>query len=265
MGNRAIIKAETGNIGLYLHWNGGRDSVTAFLEYCKLKGYRSPETDGYGWARLAQVVGNFFGGTTSLGIVSVTGDHDGEYCDNGAYIIKNWQIIGREDYDLPEQNVYPLDEMLDAIDERQPEPERIGKYLHAQEIEPGELKIGDQFYSIGYDGALEEAVVAGIGEPGKIINGQDVGGVPYIDRYGDKPENNINNYILHTVRRAAEPGSVTKVNYNAELHGIEIQFADKPDAETREKLKAAGFRWHKAKKVWYAKETQERKEFAESL
>ena len=59
MGNRAIIKGHGNSLGIYLHWNGGRDSVEAFLAYCKLKGYRSD--DSYSWARLAQVIGNYFG------------------------------------------------------------------------------------------------------------------------------------------------------------------------------------------------------------
>ena len=50
MGNSALIMTkdgfEKGGIGLYLHWNGGRDSVESFLNYCKLKGYRPPEQMG---------------------------------------------------------------------------------------------------------------------------------------------------------------------------------------------------------------------------
>lgn len=44
------------------------------LRYCELKGYRDPATDDYGWARMCQVVGNFFGGTNSLGIMPYTTD-----------------------------------------------------------------------------------------------------------------------------------------------------------------------------------------------
>lgn len=69
MGNRAVITTSQSkdvqtsiDIGVYLHWNGGRDSVEAFLSYCKLRGFRPPERDCYGWARLCQVIGNFFGG-----------------------------------------------------------------------------------------------------------------------------------------------------------------------------------------------------------
>lgn len=52
---------------------------------------------------------------------------------------------------------------------------------------------------------------------------------------------------------------------NSELNGIEIGFDSIPTTETRESLKANGFRWHKVKKVWYAKHTEERMIFANSL
>jgi hypothetical protein len=35
MGNRAVITTEQKRIGVYLHWNGGLDSVEGFLTYCK--------------------------------------------------------------------------------------------------------------------------------------------------------------------------------------------------------------------------------------
>lgn len=49
MGNRAIITTKKRDLGVYLHWNGGRDSVGAFLEYCELRGFRAPDGDTYGW------------------------------------------------------------------------------------------------------------------------------------------------------------------------------------------------------------------------
>ena len=33
MGNRAIITTKDCDLSLYLHWNGGRDSVEGFLAY----------------------------------------------------------------------------------------------------------------------------------------------------------------------------------------------------------------------------------------
>lgn len=52
---------------------------------------------------------------------------------------------------------------------------------------------------------------------------------------------------------------------NNEFNGIELTFADKPAKEIREAMKAAGFRWHGVKKLWYAKNTAERMELAKKL
>ena len=114
MGNRAVITTKQGwedkehNLGIYLHWNGGRDSVEAFLKYCKLKEYRTPETDDYGWASLATVITNFFGADgLSIGINTVNRlDYDN--FDNGTYIIENWEIIDRKCFEYSEQNNYDL-------------------------------------------------------------------------------------------------------------------------------------------------------------
>ena len=122
MGNRAVITTEKKRIGVYLHWNGGRDSVEAFLAVCKELDHRPPETDCYGFARLCQVIGNFFGGTTSLGVDTLD-KLDCDNGDNGVYIIKNWEIIGREHYDdRTEQKEYDLKELVADIKAAQPKP-----------------------------------------------------------------------------------------------------------------------------------------------
>lgn len=124
MGNRAVITTRDKNIGVYLHWNGGRDSVEAFLKYCELKGYRTPERDNYGWARLCQIIGNYFGGELSLGIDKYE-KLDKDNGDNGVYIIENWKIVDREFIDWPEQNEYDLISMLRDINDHQPEREKL--------------------------------------------------------------------------------------------------------------------------------------------
>jgi len=200
MGNRAIIKADGSPVAIYLHWNGGRDSVEAFLKYCELRGDRAPEYDGYGWARLCQVIGNFFGGTLSIGLLS--GEASGEYCDNGAYVIQNWKIVRREDFEGEEQQNYDLLDMLLDIDEAQPEPERLGKdFLESAEVTTDTLNIGDMVYvrDLREQWNLERVIGFGNG----IVNGHDVTGVPYVDRFGNgNPERNINNYIrTETIRK----------------------------------------------------------------
>lgn len=133
MGNRAVITtskasevALSNDIGVYLHWNGGRDSVEAFLTYCKMHGYRAPETDCYGWARLCQVISNYFGGELSVGIDKCC-NLDCDNFDNGTYIIENWEIVDRKYFNGAEQQNYDLCEMLLSIDEAMPTKEQAGE------------------------------------------------------------------------------------------------------------------------------------------
>lgn len=129
MGNRAVITTVDGwknnGIGIYLHWNGGKDSIEAFLKYCKLRGFRNGD---YGMARLTQIIANFFGGELSIGIDTI--DHlDTDNGDNGTYIIDTdaWEIIDRKFMNYHEQTEYDIDEFLHDIDNKQPEEDRIYK------------------------------------------------------------------------------------------------------------------------------------------
>ena len=121
MGNRAVITTkgqwQKGGIGIYVHWHGGRDSVEAFLKYCKMRGFR---TDDYGLARLTQVIGNYFGGGLSIGIDTLW-HLDCNNGDNGVYIIDGWDIANRVYFDGQEQDAYGLTDMLIDIDKAQPE------------------------------------------------------------------------------------------------------------------------------------------------
>ena len=199
MGNRAIVKPEGKNIGVYLHWNGGINSVTAFLKYCELKGYRSFSDDSYGLARFCQVVGNFFGGGLSIGVETdiYETEEAAEWIDNGIYVVKDWEIVrriggfeGHEGYDL--------DEMLHEIDIKQPLTERLGDFLDGVETDISEIKVGDTVFVQNYNGNYEKHKVVGIGED-KYVNGRNVLGIPYVDKWGNGP-NNPNNYIFEKTR-----------------------------------------------------------------
>lgn len=129
MGNRAVITTkqdlENHGIGLYLHWNGGRDSVAPLLEYCRLRGFRGLPDD-YGYARMAQVMANFLGGDgLSIGLGPVDGLDQDNY-DNGVYVVQGWKIVDRMFFeDRKEQDAYNFDEFLTALDESQGH-QRIG-------------------------------------------------------------------------------------------------------------------------------------------
>ena len=131
MGNRAVIQFRGTNVGIYLHWNGGRDSVEAFLKYCELQGFRNPSVDNYGVARCCQVITNFFPGGLSVGVDTLD-RLDTDNGDNGTYVVDNWKIVGRENFKGQEQYNYNLEEMLKSINDEQPE---------SIQLEPSELKI----------------------------------------------------------------------------------------------------------------------------
>lgn len=82
MGNRANLVLKDHNLSIYLHWNGGPESVAAFLAYGEEVGLRH---DSYYPPRLAQIIGNFFGGTTSLGLSFGTDPQI--HADNGIYTV----------------------------------------------------------------------------------------------------------------------------------------------------------------------------------
>lgn len=200
MGNRAVIATKNRDLALYLHWNGGRDSVEAFLKYCDLREFRSPDVDDYGWARFCQVVSNFMGASgLSVGIMEYSTDEQMASlgADNGVYIIEGWEIVDRiypwEGFE--EQDEYDLWKMVILIDSTQPDDQRLGGYLYAKVVPVSSLEVGDMVYMRGTDGIFKPYMVEGFGTG--VVNGTDVSGIPYVGMYtGYMPAcDNINNYV----------------------------------------------------------------------
>lgn len=161
MGNRAVITTaenlekdgvelqnRTDKIGIYLHWNGGLDSIQAFLTYAKMQGIRSPIDDNYGWARLCQIIANYFTekpqDVLSIGI-DMLNNVDCDNIDNGVYCIDtNWDIVKRFYNDGPERTNHDLTEMLNDIDIHQPTCMQLGNQVISDWLannEPSKLNI----------------------------------------------------------------------------------------------------------------------------
>lgn len=208
MGNRAVITTRdnwrNGGIGVYLHWNGGRDSVEAFLKYCEMRGFRPPEKDNYGWASLTQVISNFFGNGMSVGVDTLW-HLDCDNYDNGVYIIEDWKIVDRVYMRGGEQDKYDLNGMLIAIDEYQPTAQQLGKeFFTATEVKTEELKIGDEVFERQWNGEVVKGLVIGFGKD-EVINGTNVKGIPYTDMYlSGEASKNINNYLKEESYRVAK-------------------------------------------------------------
>ena len=116
MGNRAGIQIENDPLEIYLHWNGGRDSIDPMLVYAREQGIGSGD---YGVARLCQIIGNTLGGTLSLG-VAPKGSYSGDE-DNGTYVLDSQlKIVERKGVDhlFQEQNHHDYEEMLAYVREK---------------------------------------------------------------------------------------------------------------------------------------------------
>ena len=108
MGNRAVITTAPfakKNVGIYLHWNGGKASIEGFLQAAKVLQWRGPTADeSYALARLTQLIATYFGPDgLSVGI-GLVGDLDPDNGDNGTYLIGgDWEIVGRKFYSGEEE------------------------------------------------------------------------------------------------------------------------------------------------------------------
>lgn len=102
MGNRAVIAyvpwkkdvpqtySDAVNLpGVYLHNNGGRESIDAFLRVAK--DYRI-SADDYGLARLVQIIANYLGGVYSIGVGPLSHLDTHNY-DNGTWVVHNWAVV----------------------------------------------------------------------------------------------------------------------------------------------------------------------------
>lgn len=123
MGNRAVI-TEIGKLeGVYLHWNGGRDSVNAILYYCK-HFLVKPQA-------ISNELNDFEFVSRCIGLDPYKGEDysklDCDNGDNGVYIIKDYEIVGRMYQPITEQTEYDLIEFCLGIDKEMPKSFQKGK------------------------------------------------------------------------------------------------------------------------------------------
>ena len=122
MGNRAVISFKCEGVpkeyspSIYLHWNGGRDSIEGFLKAHEKSNFRN---GAYGIARLIQLITNWFGGGLCVG-VGVYSQMDTDNFDNGVYWVcsKTFKIVEREFKRQKEQQVYNVIEFSKDVLEK---------------------------------------------------------------------------------------------------------------------------------------------------
>ena len=112
MGNRAVIEFENTGTGVYLHWNGGKDSIDPLLAVAKEYGIPTSENPP---ADLVQVIKNTFDNQMTIEFNSID-QLDCDNFDNGVYVIDlNFNIVDRKYNKHPEQNEYDFDGFVEFV------------------------------------------------------------------------------------------------------------------------------------------------------
>lgn len=115
MGNRAVITTLGNEKGIYIHWNGGRDSVEPILWYCKNLMPKTNFTHS-DLERIAFVM-ELVGLNPEMDDVNKL---DCDNYDNGVYVVKNYKIVGRLFMRYDEQKTYNFTEFVMWINEHMP-------------------------------------------------------------------------------------------------------------------------------------------------
>ncbi len=130
MGERGVITTQKdldeNGIGVYLHWLGSPEDVYPLLEYCRIRGFRLPENDSYGYARLIQVATNVSGGEGLSVDVNRVDKLDMQNWNNGVYVIRGWKVEKRLYCDEDEDDIYGFYDTMEGLDNAQPADQRIG-------------------------------------------------------------------------------------------------------------------------------------------
>jgi hypothetical protein len=71
--------------------------------------------------------------------------------------------------------------------------------------------------------------------------------------------------ITEAIEEVKEESAGVTYTLNNEKNGIELHFTDKPNEEIRNMIKAAGYKWSKFQKLWYAKQNDKTIAIAEQL
>lgn len=114
MGNRAVITLKDDTIpkedqlSVYLHWNGGLDSIEPLLRFC-----RANFNDRNPLERVAEVANLMFGGNH---VIEPYKNCDTDNYDNGVYFINgSFGIVAREHMRNEEQDHHDPKEMYREI------------------------------------------------------------------------------------------------------------------------------------------------------
>lgn len=217
MGNRAVITKLGSEKGIYLHWNGGMDSVKPIVWFAHNFIKDEEELDAI------NSVCKFYGLNTCYDNVNKL---DCDNYDNGVYLVDNGEIIGRVYNHGEEQDNYDFNEFVCSLNESMPkcyrqDKEFLFQYLSSYKLNDKwgdvdkdafdkNVKVGSYIY-VEEDSIHKASFVKilGVRKSHELINGVDYYGkffynftkrssfgTPYDDKKDiEKIENNPNSYL----------------------------------------------------------------------
>ena len=125
MGNRAVITQSGSNKAVYLHWNGGRDSIVPLLYYAKNFATFASISESPKALNTFALVCDCVGLNPYITQMDRADTDNG---DNGVYYIdENYNITGRAFNERNEQREYNFNEFLLWIDDNMPKSKQRGK------------------------------------------------------------------------------------------------------------------------------------------
>ena len=175
MGNRAVITTLGEKRGIYLHWNGGRDSIEPIVSYAYNFLTDESEFDAI------KDVAKFFGLNPFVDDIQHL---DCDNYDNGVYIVNEGEIVGRCYFDKEEQQEYDFDEFMYNLNDTMPKCYKKDKDWLLRWLASSPLK--DECVTLPYadmvnEGYLKEGdIILYNNEWKKIVISDTIGNLPVI-------------------------------------------------------------------------------------
>jgi hypothetical protein len=131
----------------------------------------------------------------------------------------------------------------------------VSKY---PELEALSWKWHDENYSMGRGYYLESDIAGEMPHPYREGETVTYRFSVRVDKYAGGKGHHLYKHYTGIAFAPAYPdeGEKAKVRLNAEHNGVEVSFPSKPDDAVISSLRAAGFRWHRFKKLWYARQSE---------
>lgn len=112
------------------------------------------------------------GGTLSLGI-DCAGRLNCNNCDNCVYVIEGWKIVDRLYFEGQEQDYYKLMDMLQSIDAKMPEEERLGSsFFNSEEVPIEDIEIGDEVLRATHERNLSYVKLSALEKMARYVTAQ---------------------------------------------------------------------------------------------